>query len=251
MAAVPALEPFHASVEHTPPAPQATVGVTKHSRDRGGLDVALCRGRTTLTTQRSGRLCDATRPLLPQRGRLTKIKSLSGSRGSVNGVDFSPGGRILAGAGSDGAVGLWDARTLRKEADLAGHPAGPVNGVTFSPADAGLRAVATNTADGTAGITFWNLASRKPEGDPVVSHRGLVTAVASGPDGAPVAAGSDTGAVTVWDVESRTPTAADAAFADPSCRWPSALTAGHWLPAPTTGRSGCGTPAPTGAPCGC
>jgi WD40 repeat protein len=149
---------------------------------------------------------------------LTKIAELSARPDSadspVNGVSFSPDGGVLAGAGQDGTVGLWDTRTRRKIKDLVGGsgPAGPVDGVAFSPTDGDVLAATANAADGTAGITFWDPESRT--GKTVVSDVGLVTAVAFSPDGRRLAAGSETGAVTVWDTKSPTATAADTTFAD-------------------------------------
>ena len=58
---------------------------------------------------------------------------------------FSPDGRLLATAGSDGTARLWDPSTGKHRRTLTGHLA--VNSVAFSPDG---RLLATAGDDGTA-----------------------------------------------------------------------------------------------------
>jgi WD40 repeat protein len=56
----------------------------------------------------------------------------TGSRGPVNAVAFSPGGRTLATGNENGTVQLWDARSYARLQTLNAGP-GQVFSVAFSP----------------------------------------------------------------------------------------------------------------------
>lgn len=60
------------------------------------------------------------------------IKTLSGHRGEVQNIRFSPNGRLLASGGEFGRICLWDAQTGQKVKDFSAHMS-RVNEVTFSP----------------------------------------------------------------------------------------------------------------------
>ena len=60
------------------------------------------------------------------------LRELHGHRGGVYAVDYSPDGRLLASAGEDGIVRVWEPATGKLLAELSGHES-EINGLEFSP----------------------------------------------------------------------------------------------------------------------
>ena len=119
----------------------------------------------------------------------------TGSEPSVNGVAFSPDGKLLASA--DGTVRVWNAATGRLvSSPLPGALYG-VNGVAFSP-DGEL--LATAGADGT--VRLWNPATGQAIGHPMVAGTGTggaVNGVAFSPNGNLLASADADGTVRLWN----------------------------------------------------
>ncbi|MFD0265436.1 WD40 repeat domain-containing protein [Streptomyces sp. NPDC127106] len=117
----------------------------------------------------------------------------------VNAVDFSPDGRVLASADSDGTIRLWSIAANGPAplgAPLRG-PRGAIRALAFSP---GGHLLAGTGDDGT--VRLWDV--RDPlhpavRGIPARGGTGTLKTVAFSPDGHTLAAAGRAGRIHLWD----------------------------------------------------
>ena len=115
---------------------------------------------------------------------------------NVFAVAFSPGGNMLASAGGDGTVRLWNLATGRTVKILHASARHGVYGVAFSPDG---KLLASAGGDGT--VRLWNTATRQPVGAPLpASAQNGVRVVAFSPDGKLLASVGGDGTVRLWHV---------------------------------------------------
>jgi WD40 repeat protein/transcriptional regulator with XRE-family HTH domain len=119
---------------------------------------------------------------------------------TVSAVAFNPGARLLASAGADGMVRLWNPATGRPVGKpLHASAQYGVHGVAFSP-DGTLLA----SAGGDGMVRLWNPATRRQVGKTLhasaqTTARYGVRAVAFSPDGKLLASAGADGTVRLWD----------------------------------------------------
>jgi WD40 repeat protein len=121
---------------------------------------------------------------------------LRGHAGSVTGVAISPDGRTLYTSSLDDSVIVWDLTRTRGLARQLTRAPSPMIGVTFSPRDPNLVALAQRNGP----VKLWDLARRVWVGNPLDVTSGSANAVAFSPDGSILAAADADGTVVLFDV---------------------------------------------------
>lgn len=126
---------------------------------------------------------------------LKQIKILYGHKGWVRTVAFHPFRNILASAGGDKIIKLWD-EDLETARELIGHTDW-IRSIAFSP-DGNFLASASS--DRT--IRIWDINTGKEE-QILSGHTDWIWSLAFSKDGKKLVSGSNDGTVRIWDLENK------------------------------------------------
>jgi WD40 repeat protein len=128
----------------------------------------------------------------------TERRALSGHRGDVYHVEFSPNGELLASVGEDGVIRIWDTSSWRLVRPIAGSKT-EVDVIAFSPDGAALAA-----ADDEGKLKLWEVATARCRWE-VPAHDGEAIMARFTRDGKQIiTAGRDDHSVKFWNPSSGT-----------------------------------------------
>jgi WD40 repeat protein len=169
-----------------------SMGVTQTVAFSGDGDLVACgcsNGKVVVWKTATG----ARRVLAPPHPPPEKQGRLRGEDNVV--VAFGHEGALVASAGADLVVRLWDVSTGKPQAELKGHQ-NYIIALAFSPDD---KMLATGSSDRT--VRFWNIATNESEG--VLQSPDMVSGLAFLPDGRTLVTGGSSGTLRLWDLNTK------------------------------------------------
>ncbi len=118
----------------------------------------------------------------------------------LEGVAYSPDGRIVASSGFNEAIILWDLKTGKQLSVLRSDNPAPIRTVAFSP-DGQLLAA----GDDKNQIVLWDMKTLKTLGEPLSGHTDTIRGIAFSPNGKTLASASADHTIRLWNVVDHQP----------------------------------------------
>ena len=156
-------------------------GIVKIATDDKGAAVAVFDAAHGLSTWKTS--------------SLKELKRWEGPQTDISAMQFQPKGKLLATAGMDGSVVLWDVAKGVAGKQLAGHDK-PVLALAF---DSKGKRLVTGSEDGR--VVLWDVAKGKQLGH-FSGTDGKPEALAFSPKGKEIWAGGFGSGVTLWEIKS-------------------------------------------------
>ena len=124
-------------------------------------------------------------------GKTGQVRTLSGHKGIITSLAFSPDGKLLASGSQDKNIGIWDLAS-HSCFKLLGHK-GSINSVAFSPDGKYLVSGSDDKR-----VIVWSVTDSSIL-HTLQGHKKAVLDVAISPNGQYIASGSDDDTIIIWD----------------------------------------------------
>ena len=125
-------------------------------------------------------------------GTQKPIRTFKGSKDTISQIKYSPDGKLIASAGWDKTIKLWDAENGKLIDILKGHKDG-VNSIAFSPDG---QTLVSGSEDKT--IKIWNVINKPKLIKTLAGHTDSIKAVAVSPDGKLIASAGYDNTIKLW-----------------------------------------------------